>query len=56
MKLSAPKEQTWWFAVILAGVGLLSILVPIPALSGYSFWLVVAGFVLLMLATLLKGW
>ncbi len=55
MKLSAPKKRTWWIAVILAAVGLVAHLVAIPVLSGISFWLVVAGFVLLMLATMTKG-
>lgn len=54
MKLSRPKNSTWWIAVIIGGLGILSQFVSIPVLSGYSFWLVVAGFVLLVLATYLK--
>ncbi len=55
MKLSAPKMGTFWLAVIIAGLGLLSTLVSIPLLSPYAFWLVVIGFVILMLSTLVKG-
>ena len=57
MKLSRPKKTTWWTAVIigLAGILLQQGIVSIPVLSGLSFWLVTAGFLLLVLATLLKG-
>jgi hypothetical protein len=54
MKLSAPKMGTFWLAVIIAGLGLLSTLVSIPLLSPYAFWLVVIGFVILMLSVLVK--
>jgi hypothetical protein len=54
MKLSRPKVITWWIAVILGVFGILATILPIPALSAYAFWLVAAGFVLLVLATLLK--
>jgi heme A synthase len=55
MKLSKPKVITWWIAVILGVLGILATLGTIPVLSGYAFWLVVAGFVLLALGTLLRG-
>lgn len=55
MKLSKPKEITWWIAVILGVLGILATLLPIPALAAYAFWLVAAGFVLLVLGTALKG-
>lgn len=54
MRLSRPKNTTWWIAVILGGLGIISYFVTIPVLSGWAFWLVVAGFVLLVLATYLK--
>jgi hypothetical protein len=54
MKLTEPKVVTFWIAVILAALGVLAFLGSIPGLSGYAFWLVVAGFVLLALANLLK--
>jgi len=54
MKLSAPKQVTWWIAVIVGVVGILVNFITIPVLSGLTFWLVVVGFVLLALATLLK--
>jgi len=55
MKLSAPKQGTWWVAVIVGVAGILANFVTIPFLSGISFWLVVVGFVLLALATYMKG-
>jgi len=54
MKLSAPKQVTWWVALIVGVVGILANFVTIPFLSDYAFWLVVIGFVLLVLATYLK--
>ena len=55
MKLSAPKAITWWVALVIGVVGIIAKLGMIPVLSGYAFWLVVVAFVLLILATLLKG-
>jgi hypothetical protein len=54
MRLSRPKVITFWIAVILAVLGVLALVGNIPPLSGYAFWLVVAGFVLLALGNLLK--
>ncbi len=55
MKLNQPKLITWWIAVILGVLGLLGKIVTIPVLSPLAFWLVTAGLVLLVLATLIKG-
>lgn len=55
MKLSAPLQVTWWIALIAGVVGIVAHLVTIPVVSGFAFWLVAAAFVLLILATLLKG-
>lgn len=55
VKLSAPQQATWWIAVIVGVAGILAHLVTIPVLSGIAFWLVAAAFVLLVLATYLKG-
>ncbi len=54
MKLSAPKVITWLIAVVLGVLGLVGNLAMTAPLSTYSFWLVLAGFVLLALATLLR--
>ena len=55
MKLSAPQQTTWWVALIVGVVGIIAALVPIPVLSGFALWLVVLAFVILVLATFLKG-
>ncbi len=55
MRLSAPKSVTWLIAVIVGGLGILASFVNIPFVTANSFWFVVVGFVLLVLATLLKG-
>lgn len=55
MKLSAPKNVTFWIAVVIALVGLIAFFGVIPGFGAYSFWLVLVGFVLLALANLMEG-
>jgi hypothetical protein len=55
MQLSAPKQITFWIAVALAVVGVIATFVTIPVLSGFAFWLVVIGFVVLAAANLLPN-
>lgn len=55
MKLNAPKKVTWIVAVVVGALGFLGTLVSIPVVSGLAFWLVFGAFVLLALATYLKG-
>jgi hypothetical protein len=55
MKLNAPQKITWWIALIVGMIGIVAHLVTIPVLSGLAFWLVAVAFVLLILATYLKG-
>lgn len=55
MRLNAPKKITWLIAVIVGVVGILAQLLPIAILAPYAFWLVAGAFVLLALATYLKG-
>lgn len=56
MKLSAPKFSTWLAAVILGGVSILQYfrVLSIPALAPYNFYLMAAGFLLLVLAALFR--
>jgi hypothetical protein len=54
MKLTPPKTVTWWISIALGVLGLLGYVGTIAVLSQYAFWLVLAGLVLLVLATLLK--
>jgi hypothetical protein len=55
MRLSAPKVVTWWVALILAVLGVLAVLVTIPVLSGFAFWLVAIAAALLLIATAVEG-
>lgn len=59
MKLNAPKNITWWIALIVGVVGIVLHLVSLPVLAvvpfGLGFWLVAIAFVLLLLATYLPG-
>ncbi len=54
MKLSAPKQITWWIALIAGALGIIGTFISIPFVSNYTFFLVAAAFVLLILATYLK--
>jgi hypothetical protein len=53
MRLSAPKNLTWWIAVVLGVLGLIGTFVP--AMSSFNFWLVFLGFALLAVATMIEG-
>jgi len=55
MKLTPPKEITFWIAVVLGLLGLLSFMGVFTALPIEAFWLVFLGFVLLVLGLLVKG-
>ncbi len=57
MKLSSPKKTTWWTALALglAGILLHEGVLSLPVLSGLAFWFVAGAFLLLVLATMLKG-
>jgi len=55
MQLSAPKQITFWIAVVIAVLGVLAKLVSIPVLSPFAFWLVVIAFVVLAAGILVEG-
>jgi len=55
MTLNAPTKIIWIIALILGLVGIIASLVTIPFLSGISFWIVAVAWLLLILATYLKG-
>jgi len=57
MKLNAPKQTTWWIALV---IGLLGILFELGlftfgVISAYGFWFVAVAYVILLLSTALKG-
>ncbi len=55
MDLSAPKNVTWWIAVVLGVLGLLGHFAKIQFVTANDFWFLAVGFVLLALGTLLEG-
>ena len=55
MKPSAPKQITFWVAVVVAVIGLIAGLVSIPVLSGFALWILVLGFVILAAGNVLEG-
>ena len=56
MRLNAPSSAMWVVALIVGGLGVLLRLrvVSLPGLGVDSFWLVTAGFVLLVIATAMR--
>jgi hypothetical protein len=55
LKLTPPKEITFWIAVALGVLGLFSFLGVFTLLPIEAFWLVFIGFALLVVALLVKG-
>jgi general stress protein CsbA len=55
MKLSAPKQITFWVAIVVGVIGLIASLVTIHYLSDFALWIVVLGFVILAAGNLLEG-
>ena len=55
MKLNPPTKVVFWISTILAILGIIATVVTIPFVSGFAFWFVAAGFVLLWLGNTMKG-
>ncbi|MEQ8353229.1 MAG: hypothetical protein RH862_17265 [Leptospiraceae bacterium] len=55
MKTNAPKSITWIIAVVLGAIGIVASFVVIPTVSVYAGYLVMAGFVILAVASAVKG-
>ena len=56
MKFKSPLKITWFIAVILGALGTLPLLgVDVPVVGEYQILLLVAAWVLLALATVIKG-
>jgi hypothetical protein len=57
MRLNAPKQIVWIIALILGVLGILGTFTEIPLVSEseYAFWFVVVGWLLLIIATVAKG-
>ena len=55
MNLSAPKQVTFWIAVVLAIVAVLGALVTSLGITAFAFWLLAIGFVILAAGNLFEG-
>jgi hypothetical protein len=55
MEPSAPAKIVWILGIILGIVGITGHFVSIDILSEISYWLLLAGFVLLAIGTSFKG-
>jgi hypothetical protein len=55
MKLSPPKNITWFIALALAVLAVLGHIGTVAALAKYDFWLAIVSAALLLIATLVKG-
>jgi len=56
LKLTPPSVASWLIAVIVGGLGILIHIGAVHVGLGVQpFWLVGAGFILLVLATLVRG-
>jgi hypothetical protein len=55
MKLQKPKNITFIIALILVVLGVIGYFGKLPVIGTYAFWLVLIGFVLLMLGNLIDG-
>jgi hypothetical protein len=54
-RLNAPTQLVFLISLVLAVLGVLAIFITIPFVSGYAFWFVTAGYVVLALGCVLKG-
>ena len=55
MRLNAPTKLVWVIALILGLLGFIGMLTSVPLVSENAFWFVFVGWLLLVLATMLKG-
>lgn len=55
MKLSAPKKLTWYVSLVFGLVALIASIISVPFVSTNAVWFALIGWLLLILATLLKG-
>lgn len=54
MKLSAPTQSVWVLAVVIGICGIIGHLTPVKYLTEYKFFLVMGGFILLVIGTLFR--
>ena len=53
--MNAPRKVTYLIALIIGVLGIVASFISIPFVSAYAFWFVVVGYVILLVACLIKG-
>ena len=56
MRLNAPKKIVWLISLIIAVLAIISTFVVIPFVTVNAFWVMGVAWLLLFLATFLKGY
>ncbi len=51
MQLIEPKKPTWLVSAVIALLALISVFVPIPYISRYSFWILLIAYLVLAMGT-----
>ncbi len=54
MPLHTPSAWTFWLSVVLVILAIISIYVRIPYITVYTFWVAVAGYVILVIGNIFK--
>lgn len=55
MNLSAPKQITWTIAVVLGILGILGQYGVVAALAPYAIWMLIIGWALLAIGSMVEG-
>lgn len=55
MKLTPPTQVTFLIALILGVLGIVGKFISLPLISPHAFWLVVLGWLVLVLGNVMKG-
>lgn len=55
MRLSPPTTNVFYLSAALVAVGLVAQIITIPFLTNVAFWLVLVGYLLLLLGNTMKG-
>ena len=55
MNLSAPTNVVFVVSVILAVLAVIGTFTPLPFISDNAFWVAIAGYVVLALGNILRG-
>ena len=55
MTLNAPSQMVFIIAVVIAIIAILGVLIAIPFVTAYAFWILVLAFIVLAGGVLMKG-